>query len=455
MDGISRIKWTGSSEYAITGGNAYTTTGQVHTGGGIRILGGSPRLNNLVIEGNTAGLGGGIYNTGGNTHITNCKILRNVAATWGGGIYSQFGEVDLFKGEVQENQAQQGGGIYNHRSNSNISKVIFARNQAERGGAILNRLFSHNIFNTIFVDNRASREGGALMSDEDTTLVVNVLFNANSTQGEGGAVRCSFGKLTVVNSTLVNNKANISGGGFSCNSGQNDVQNTILWKNLADQIHFTPGISDDNFFSIGYSIHEGGLSRNVTDAGANIDADPLFQHELGPDGLPGTIDDDFQLQPNSPAIDFGNNDLLVPDILDLDEDSDTVETVPSDLADRVRIHQSTAAVPIVDMGAYEFGAPFIDVSTNDDQPTRNQSINVYPNPFGPVLNVKIEGRNSAGIGIIRLYNINGQLARTWRGLNLFQGGSFVFETANLPSGLFTLEVRVNNLVQYIPIVHVN
>lgn len=49
---------------------------------------------------------------------------------------------------------------------------------------------------------------------------------------------------------------------------------------------------------------------DMANCSSTVSADPLFVDPLGPDGIAGTADDDFRLQPGSPAISRGNLNYL-------------------------------------------------------------------------------------------------------------------------------------------------
>ena len=68
----------------------------------------------------------------------------------------------------------------------------------------------------------------------------------------------------------------------------------------------------------------------------NGGVDPLFVDPVGPDGIPGTEDDDLRLSPGSPAINAG--------------DPSTRYLTPTDLDGHARVLCGR-----VDIGAYEFG----------------------------------------------------------------------------------------------------
>ncbi|MGH6959255.1 MAG: hypothetical protein ACREE7_02105 [Dongiaceae bacterium] len=93
----------------------------------------------------------------------------------------------------------------------------------------------------------------------------------------------------------------------------------------------------------------------------NIGSDPQFIDADGPNGLPGTADDDLRLDYGSPCIDAASNAAVPADTFDLDGDGDTTEPTPLDLVGYARFRDDpltpdsgAGTPPIVDMGAYEF-----------------------------------------------------------------------------------------------------
>ncbi|MDZ7717255.1 MAG: choice-of-anchor Q domain-containing protein [Balneolaceae bacterium] len=193
--------------------------------------------------------------------------------------------------------------------------------------------------------------GGAIYNDgaggESSPLIANAIF-FNNKAVFGGAIRNVGGGIdgsgpstpVITNSIFYNNTA-FDKGGAIYNTGANGeasnpvITNSIIYGN-GDEIFnriATPIIT--------YSLVDGGYPGT-----GNIDANPQFVNSgdvAGPDGVFATTDDGLQLQPNSPAIDTGNNSA-VPDGL------------TTDLTGTARIQYEN-----VDMGAYEKPDPALTI----------------------------------------------------------------------------------------------
>ena len=107
------------------------------------------------------------------------------------------------------------------------------------------------------------------------------------------------------------------------------ISNTILWGNTPNELVEVPPAS---LFVEACDI-EGGWTGFGED---NIDVDPMF----GPAS--------FDLADGSPCIDAGRPETLPADETDLDQDGNTREPLPLDIAGRDRVAGVT-----VDIGAYE------------------------------------------------------------------------------------------------------
>lgn len=72
-------------------------------------------------------------------------------------------------------------------------------------------------------------------------------------------------------------------------------------------------------------------------------------------------DNDYRLAAGSPLIDAGDNAGAALDLLDIDDDTDTLERVPLDLAlfprfvdDPATTDTGSGSAPLIDMGCHEF-----------------------------------------------------------------------------------------------------
>ncbi|MFN0137658.1 MAG: hypothetical protein ACKVS9_16255, partial [Phycisphaerae bacterium] len=131
--------------------------------------------------------------------------------------------------------------------------------------------------------------------------------------------------------------------------------------------------------------------------GENFDIDPRFRDLIGPDGIAGTIDDDLRPIPGGPAVDHGNSSFVPRDLADIDNDGDTIERLPIDLAGNVRIADDPFSAdgpfgtpPNVDIGAFEVNRPCEIVGDNDadgdvDLTDLCYTLHHYGTPSGRIL----------------------------------------------------------------------
>ena len=240
--------------------------------------------------------GGGIYaGSEGNAELRNLIIANNFAINGGGGAYLQSSQVNLDNVAFFNNNTDGiGGGLYTWGSSGEVTNGLFINNRADIGGAIGNDLRNNpelgfDITNSTFVENQADSAG-------------------------------------VINSTFIN-------GGDGVN-----ITNSIIGQNptgSGDAI-----VVEDNQITINDSLVQGGFSG----AGENIiDAAPLFVDPAN---------NNYGLQPDSPAIDVGNNAA--------------VADIDTDLVGNSRISNNT-----VDLGAYEFLLNGEGISNNPDTPPQD------------------------------------------------------------------------------------
>jgi hypothetical protein len=260
-----------------------------------------------------------------------------------------------------------GGGILGLNSQLLVSGCIFSNNKASRiGGGIFNFDMAQReqsaIINCTFIGNTAGDKsdtlttqggwgGGVGVYGEREFSITNCVFSGNTaysglrSESFGGGVFTYYNTTNVLGCSFSGNTADY-GGAVSGGS----IANSILWGNTAT----VEGPEVYDMESVNFCNVQGGYER-----GGNIDLDPLFADADGDDSIVGTADDDLRLTAGSPCIDVASNNLIGRDWADLDGDGNTNEKVPYDLDGNPRIEND-----IVDMGAYEFAAPVMQVKVD-------------------------------------------------------------------------------------------
>jgi hypothetical protein len=197
--------------------------------------------------------------------------------------------------------------------------------------------------------------GGAVAMSSAT--FVQCLFAGNSATGaegaDGGAVSlfgsgkfslCTFFANTVAADNPLNARGPCVGGGFDGLA----VASSIFWNSTGGvdtglQRHIRGRAAHDSVAADDCNF-EG--MQVAPDPHGNTGANPKFIDRLGPDGIPGTIDDDLRLGSGSPCIDSGSNGLAAvdsePDLSGLPRFHD--DPMTRDRGDHTR----------VDRGVYEF-----------------------------------------------------------------------------------------------------
>ena len=326
--------------FTITGGNAIVDVWPppLERGGGILNDYGSPTVTNCTFSGNTARQGGGMWNSNSHPNLVNCTFSGN-SAEWGGGMYNSNSSPTLTDCTFSDNSVYYGygwaGGMENY-SNS-----------------------SPTLTNCTFSGNSAPQGGGMSIRGYCSPTLTNCTFSGNLA-GSGGGMSINHSTPTLTNCTFAGNAAT-NGRVLACDSQEHkfpssvQMTNCILWDG-GDEVW----INDGSTVSLTYSDVQGGWP-----GAGNIDAAPLFVDADGPDDIVGTEDDDLYLSPGSPCIDSADDTAVPPDAADLDDDGNTAERTPLDLAGEPRFADdpdtADTGVPdppnyleIVDMGAYEF-----------------------------------------------------------------------------------------------------
>lgn len=165
--------------------------GNVAFGGGIRIFGSSPSIENCVIETCFSYYGGGgLYCTSSARPVlTGCVFVGNQAQGYGGGIYSEStSAVTLVKCVISSNTSgySSGGGVYLNDSSAYIINTLVINNLADHngGGLCIEESPLVNVVNCTICDNVTSGYGGGVYSFRSSSLFVNTIVWNNTGSGE-------------------------------------------------------------------------------------------------------------------------------------------------------------------------------------------------------------------------------------------------------------------------------
>ncbi len=304
----------------------------------------------------------------GTPTIVRCTFRKNTTGADGAGVELTDGvDADFISCEFIDNDsAGRGGGIYNDSANLTVVDGLFLHNNAQAGGGLENlQVNTALIVNSSFLGNTAGT-GGAVYNEGGAPVYTGCLFSGNHA-GHGGAMTNDASANPLIDDcTIARNFAVNEGGGLyqtSSMGGNPIVQNSIVWANedsggidASAQIRTLAGSPE---------VYRSCVLGGWTGIGSSIfTSPPDFIDPAGPDGTPGTLDDDLRLQLISPYIDAGNSQMVPADAADVDEDGDTAERLPLDLAKHDRFLDVASVLDtglsdppdypeVVDLGCYE------------------------------------------------------------------------------------------------------
>jgi len=326
-----------------------------------------------VLDGFTITGGNGSYKNGAGMHnedcsptLVNCTFLANYDGGNGGAMYNKASSPTLLNCSFIRNCSDYNGGgaIYNRDdSNPILVNCLFLHNLANSGGAIYNYYSNPVVTNCTFAGNRAEPTGGGGMRNiESSPIVTNSTFTGNY-GANTGAMDNVYGAPVVTNCTFVNNSCRYGPGGMENYQSASTITNCIFALNTGSAATAESNqITDFSQMAVvSYSCIQG-LAQFT--GNGNIGKYPFFIDPDGPDGIPGTEDDNPRLTCGSPCIDAANNLAVPSDSADLDGDGNTLERIPVDLdghsrfVDDLDTEDTGVSDPpdypaVVDMGAYE------------------------------------------------------------------------------------------------------
>jgi predicted outer membrane repeat protein len=298
-----------------------------------------------------------------NANIENVTIRNGFTAGYGGGINCWYSSPSFKNVTITDNFAVWGSGIYIYcYSNPKLENVTIINNEASHGG------------------------GGIYCGWYSNPVLLNVEILNNSGGYRGGGISCVHHSNPILhNVTITGNYAAYSSGGIRCDYHCNlNLVNCILWNNSPNEISIIASSS----VNATYSDIQGGWEGE-----GNIDEDPLFV---------GTGEDPYSLLEDSPCIDAGDPDTL------------GLNLPPWDIIGNLRIWDGDGdEVAIIDMGAYEYGAPpYVDIDDNVIVQTPEIFLHQnYPNPFNPTTTINYSLKENSKVSL-NIYNIKGQKVKT-------------------------------------------
>jgi len=265
------------------------------------------QLNNCLISSNNAPFGGGVE--GG--YLNNCTLIGNSATSRGGGADgSDSPQAILSNCLLIANVAGDGGGA----SQCTLNQCTLLQNTNNSGARAGGGAFNSILNNCLVISNSTGSSSGTGGGTYDCALTNCILANNTAGTYGGGAYGFSQGieSSTLVNCTVTANTASSGGGVYNCT-----VDNSILFYNNGGDYY-----SSTSQYPLNYCC----TAVLATNGFRNITNTPLF-----------VSSNNFQLQPNSPCINSGNNAYV---------------STSTDLAGNPRIVGGT-----VDIGAYEYQTP--------------------------------------------------------------------------------------------------
>jgi len=305
-DGKKTVVSISGKDIDVTVKDGTVTGGYAINGGGFDIQSGNIKIENCIIEKNTATSGGGGVNIGGsaNVKITGSEISNNTVA------HSSGGAIYLASGSAY-------GGYYNC-----VCEVVDTKlngNSAVIGGAVgMGASLFHDGINNAYggkgvtatfimdgesiIDGNTAKYGGAvhLTGNGSRFLMKNgTITNNKATSSEGGAIwATNYGGVTIEKGTISNNTAKRNGGAIyikanigetnssaklAIETGVRDVLNlgeVLITDNSAKQ---GGGIYIDSYASA-YGIKADLKQASIYNNHASVWADDIYSTGVGTDG---------------------------------------------------------------------------------------------------------------------------------------------------------------------------
>ncbi|MBS44963.1 MAG: hypothetical protein CMH83_17705 [Nocardioides sp.] len=200
-----------------------TVTGEGASGGAVMNDGGTLRVVDSVLGGNSAvRAGGAIEADGGSTTVRGTTLQANRTGDLpgnGGGLHlTGAGDVVVRDSLVVRNVAgAEGGGLWNSADGTMVvTNTVLRRNRAlgdeatNGGGALFNDGGTLRVVDSVATANRAtgaSGSGGGLLDDQGTVALTGVRLVGNTAVRAGGAIETNIGTVRIVDTSALRNSA--------------------------------------------------------------------------------------------------------------------------------------------------------------------------------------------------------------------------------------------------------
>ena len=300
---------------SLSGVTVSNGKGPSFDGGGIHNDRGMLSVTDITVSGNTSSFGGGINSSRGTLNITNSTVSGNSTFFSNGGGIRNGGVLNITNTTVSGNSASEGGGGIFNGSTLNVTDITVSGNSAKNGGGIHNGDGARMNLTDSTVGDNSALFGGGISNDGGTLSVTDSTVSGNS-GGEGGGIANHHrvfarfiigGVLNLTNSTVSHNSATSGGGGVFKSDFAGTIvnaRNNIIADNTAPSApDFRGALASQGHNLIGST--DGLTGATPADL---TGLDPMLL-PLGDYGGPTRT---HALRPGSPAIDAGDDAVLLP-----------------------------------------------------------------------------------------------------------------------------------------------
>ena len=220
----------------ITGGDAALD------GGGIRLVGASPTLTQLVVTDNWAWRGAGICASDySSPALTDVVISYNTSSHDGGGMMAMLdSSPTLERVLITGNWATEGnaGFVAWYDSHATLSHVVSTYNQSANGGMDgLAFITDSNgvVSNAVVAGNSSANGGGVGITVSSSWVTMDNILVAGNTAGiwDGGGMSVCTGGITLSNAMIIGNHADRRGGAMMLTSADGTMDHVTIAGNTA------------------------------------------------------------------------------------------------------------------------------------------------------------------------------------------------------------------------------